>query len=230
LKWILWSFGAGVVGLGFAVSCSNSNGGKGPGSDGGAQDVRSSMDSGSPDSGSIDSGSDDDGATVATGCYTVSGTGSARICTFASSQADAGCSREVGADSKIGSCPIADLFGCCVYTPPSDGGGAKDGGGKDTGEDADDAGVSDAGVSDAGSDDAGVNDAGADDGGGNDPRADTDDAGVNDARADDAGADNGGILTAICYYGADAGMTGHNKCTMEDFPVFRGYQWRYSLP
>jgi hypothetical protein len=137
MKWVLWSVGAGVVALGLVVSCSDSNGGLGPGKDSGGPDGRSpdgrspvdsaALDSGALDAGSTDTGSGDGDANVATGCYTVRGSGSAKICEFASSRPEAGCSR-IDAGFKAGSCPPADLLGCCVYAPPSDGGDAGDGG------------------------------------------------------------------------------------------------------
>jgi hypothetical protein len=128
MRWVLWTVAAGTVGLGLAVSCSNSSGVQGPASDGGMPDGRSPVDSGPGErNGGDDGGRGTDAASGEPdagppGCYTVKGSGSTQTCTFASSPgASAGCSGN-DAGSTFGHCPSADLFGCCVMTTPDDAG------------------------------------------------------------------------------------------------------------
>jgi hypothetical protein len=107
MKWMLVSFAAGIAGFGFMLACSGEV--TEAGNDGGTSDDASGRDAGASEAGSIDV----ENTPVHKGCYTLSGSGSSKECMYSSSpDADAGCA----STSTVGSCPSANLFGCCVTT------------------------------------------------------------------------------------------------------------------
>jgi hypothetical protein len=122
MKWMLLSFAAGIVGFGLMLACSGEV--TGAGDAGGTSNRQPPLDSALLDSNSSDESDDDASASEADsidventpvhkGCYTLSGSGSSKECMYSSSpDSDAGCASA----STVGSCPSANLFGCCVTT------------------------------------------------------------------------------------------------------------------
>jgi hypothetical protein len=129
------------------VSCATSDVTSGPADASGTSDARANeaatvlhdinaeggSDDGGPDSeepddaGLFDAGPREAGPP---GCFTVSGTGPTEECSFSSDPADdAGCaddgddgSEADGVEAGLGHCPSSGLSGCCVVSPPLEGG------------------------------------------------------------------------------------------------------------
>lgn len=92
------------------------------GRDGPVRASDAGVDAGRVDDASAETDGGDDGTDAGVGCYSISGNGSARQCSYSSATAGGlACSSLAG--SVAGSCPSSGLYGCCVATTPSDGGG-----------------------------------------------------------------------------------------------------------
>jgi hypothetical protein len=118
------------------AGCGSSSSG---GDDGGSMDARSGDSTTNTDGpGGSDAaphdGAPKDAAPVdgGSGCFTVTGSGKAETCTFTTCGVTGpSCSGVEG--STFGSCPAAELVGCCVQTVNVDGGSSGEGGSVDAG-------------------------------------------------------------------------------------------------
>jgi hypothetical protein len=118
------ALGGGLAALG-AVSCGSGSGDVDGGADATSSDATtkgdSSVDGSAGDGASGSDAKKDAAVDGGSGCFTVTGSGSAESCKFSTcGVTGTSCSAIPG--STFGSCPAADLVGCCVDTVSLDGG------------------------------------------------------------------------------------------------------------